>query len=442
MLTREMQALGVLGLVALVAGCGGGSDGKSGLSGGSGGSGTSGGNTSTSGGSETAGGSTTGGSVGQGGSGASANGGSSAGTQNGGSGGGLIPFVPPECADGSSTALPETAPELTVGTFTNISPPGVPFDSEASAITQGMTMDPCNPATIYVCVGDDEHGIYRSTDGGGNWTKLDHGGGFPVRVKVDPADPLHLYVGDGVRGGNNGFFYSTDGGETWTLPQGFIDFVNDGGTYDVYHVEPDPTDFSHVLVTFHSGWAGGENGVIESFDAGLTWTKAGMPGAGAFDGTDVYFLYEPTQGIGNAQTWLFATQGNGHWRTTNSGDDWTQVTEISMQHGGGAKYYTAEGVLYISSNQGVLKSTDNGENFTKVGLGQAYLSVIGDGTRLITGQHFSSRFVTALESNDTEWMDYSTQDFDEGPFEMAIDHTNKILYSANIRAGVWATKLE
>jgi hypothetical protein len=293
-----------------------------------------------------------------------------------------------------------------------------------------------------VCVGDQEHGIYRSTDGGGSWTKLDHGGGFPVRVRVNPEDPLHLYVGDGVRGGNNGFFYSLDGGVTWTLPQGFKDFADEGGSYDVYHVEPDPTDFEHVLVSFHSGWKGQtENGVIESFDGGLTWRKAKLPGAGASDGTDVYFLYQPAQGIGNAQTWLFATQVNGHWRTTDSGETWTKVTDVSMQHGGGAKYYTSEGVLYISSAQGVLKSTDNGESFTQIGPQQAYLSVIGDGTRLFTGQHFNSRFVTALESNDSEWSEFNMQDFDEGPFEMAIDPVNRILYSANIRAGVYALKL-
>jgi hypothetical protein len=261
--------------------------------------------------------------------------------------------------------------------FVNISPPGVPFDANATAITQGMTIDPCNPSTIYVCVGDAEHGIYRST-GGGTWTRLDHGGGFPVRVRVDPEDPLHLYVGDGVRGGNNGFFYTLDGGVTWTLPQGFKDFADEGGSYDVYHVEPDPTDFEHVLVSFHSAWKGEpENGVIESFDGGVTWKKAGLPGAGAGDGTDVYFLYEPAQGIGNAQTWLFGTQGNGHWRTTDSGENWTKVSDISMQHGGGAKYYSAQGALYVSSAQGVLKSTDNGETFTKIGLNQAYLSVIG-----------------------------------------------------------------
>jgi len=94
----------------------------------------------------------------------------------------------------------------------------------------------------------------------------------------------------------------------------------------------------------------------------------------------------------------------------------------------------------MSSASGVLKSTDNGKTFTNIKTG-AYLSVIGDGTHLYTGVHFNSRYVTALESNDTAWSDFNTQDFDEGPFQMALDSTNGILYGANIRAGVWALKI-
>ena len=38
--------------------------------------------------------------------------------------------------------------------------------------------------------------------------------------------------------------------------QAFTDFAKTNGSFDVYHVEPDPTDFNHVLVSFHSGWKG------------------------------------------------------------------------------------------------------------------------------------------------------------------------------------------
>jgi hypothetical protein len=349
----------------------------------------------------------------------------------------------PNCPEGSSSVLPETAPELTVGTWVNISPPGVPFDASASAVTQGMDMDRCNPGTLYVCVRFGGAGIYKTTDGGGTWNEAGAQDGC-IGVRTDPSDPMHVYSGDGVGSSTDGFYYSTDGGDTWTMPQGFIDFANEGGSYDVYSVELDPSDYQHVLVTFHSGWKNSpENGVVESFDGGITWEKAGMPGAGANDGTDVYFLYEPSLGIGDSQTWLFGTQVNGHWRTTNSGDTWTKVSDINMQHGGGAKYYTQEGVLYISSSEGILKSTNNGESFTNVGPnGGAYLSVLGDGTHLWTGNHGGGSFKWAPESDDTNWTDFNSQTFFEGPFELALDPMNHILYGANIRAGVFALKLE
>ena len=68
--------------------------------------------------------------------------------------------------------------------------------------------------------------------------------------------------------------------------------------------------------------------------------------------------------------------------------------------------------------------------------------MIGDGTHLYAGAHFNARFQTALESADTAWSNFNAQMFDEGPFEMAIDHANGILYSAQVRSGVSLPQIE
>src|SRR6187399_558692 len=134
-------------------------------------------------------------------------------------------FVPPTCSD--DPALPETAPHLVQGEWFNISPPGIAFDANASAVTQGMAMDPCNPATVYVCIIDridrastGKTGVYRTLDGGGSWTRLGPMSN-PVKIKVDPGDPKHLYVADGVTGSTHGFWRSFDGGENWEMPPAF-----------------------------------------------------------------------------------------------------------------------------------------------------------------------------------------------------------------------------
>jgi photosystem II stability/assembly factor-like uncharacterized protein len=359
--------------------------------------------------------------------------------------------VPPECTEGSSTELPDTAPELEPGVWTHVNPATVNFAPGDAPFTQGMTIDPCNPATLYLCVVAVDKtkpvGLYRSTDAGTNWQEI---GDFesPIRVRVDPADPLHLYLVDGVAGDTNGFWVSTDGGESWYRPQSFQDIASNGLIWDAYHVEPDPADFNHVLVTFHNPWQGAEyggaSGVIESTDGGDTWIVH-APESSWYSGHDVFFLHNPSLGIGNSQTWLLGTQGDGYWRTTNAGGDWTKVSEVNMDHGGGSTYYTADGTLYVSGTPQIIRSTNNGETFTQIGPSTGYyLSVIGDGNFLYTHGHSTEGpFHFAPEDDDTNWSVFKAgQNLNSGTFELALDTSNRILYSANLGEGIIALKLE
>lgn len=464
--------LGILGLIAIV-GCASSDDVPSptgeiaGSSNGVGGSG-SGDNTATtsvggaagdlgsngigrSGAAGTSSGASGAGAKGTGGESGAGDGGGASGAKDGGSG----TFMPSMCRDGGAS-LPSTAPMLTPGTWKNISPSQLVFAGNPGAgdpFGQGIVLDPCNPSTVYFCVvsftpDNGKVGLFRSTDAGSTWTRL---GSMvePVNLAIDPKNTAHLYVADGVRGNTMGFWVSRDGGQTWTMPDGFKTAAQGVNDFDVYHVEADPTDFEHVLVTFHYGWSayqGVNSGVFESFDGGDHWTihqpDPGWAGGGGFD---VFFLYNPALGIGDNKTWLYGTQGKGYWRTTNAGASWTKVTDVSMEHGGGQLYYTKSGVLYVSGTTNIIRSKDNGATWTKLPLAQGisgFLSVTGDGTNLYAGGHGGGPFIVAKESDDTTWTVFNAQTFAEGPFEMALDSANGILYSSNIRGGAWALKLK
>ena len=159
------------------------------------------------------------------------------------------------------------------------------------------------------------------TDGGSDWSKignLDE----PINVVVNPNNSNQLYCVDGVRGNSEGFWVSNDGGNTWTEPQGFITTAGSVGTSDLYSVAVDPTNFNHVLVSFHSPWAGTTNaGVLESNNGGSSWIIHQPPaGSAGGYGMDVFFLDNPATGQGNSDTWLFTAQGNsGFYRTTDGG---------------------------------------------------------------------------------------------------------------------------
>jgi hypothetical protein len=245
------------------------------------------------------------------------------------------------------------SPLLTAGTWVNIGPSQVHFGNNPDVIfTMGMTIDPTNPSIIYLCVGafnSDLALLWKTTDAGSSWraigkvqnlysanTTLISG---PMRLRIDPKNPQHLYVGCGVRGPSLGFWSSIDGGETFTYTQSWVDWTKNVGTNDVYDVAVDPTDFNHILLSFHSGWNSGGGGVAESKDGGATWIGHKGPDGMGSAGMSVAFLYNPALKIGNSNTWLVGTQGGGYWRTADGGTTWTKVSDKCIMHGGGTIYY-------------------------------------------------------------------------------------------------------
>jgi hypothetical protein len=378
--------------------------------------------------------------------------GGAAGSSNaGGSGGNSIACNP-------ESDSPPDAPALSTTLWTDISPEGFPFNSSTSAT--GLAVSPCNPSVLYLCTGSFDPavgGLYRSENAGTSWAKVgrvpttlsggDHLEG-PNHVRIDPFDPQHLYAVEGVRGDTEGFWVSTDGGDSFTMPGGFRELPDTADgifPYDIYDIAVDPMDFGHILLSHHFGWGakwGGDSGVLESTDGGTSWSLH-EPEVGWGTGHAINFLFDPELGIGNRDTWLLGTQGDGMWRTTDAGKTWTQVTTNGLQHGGGTIYYDKTGVLYASGTPNNLRSTDNGEHWTEVCAPSGYTAIFGDGTQLYTRSVFNTGpFLISPEGGDgATWTDFSGQVFNDGPFEMTLDRTRGILYSSSWGSGLLALKL-
>jgi hypothetical protein len=212
-----------------------------------------------------------------------------------------------------------------------------------------LTLDPTDKKgnTIYLGTGEPNRcssgceggvGIYRSTDGGNKWTKLDDtcvdnatyscatpgqdaflGRGISSIV-VDPQNKNHILVGStlAIRGlshviGNGGqkrlepganepgLYESWDGGQTFTEVWDGTkpDVITEGpiqGSYGVNHVELDPTDPSVVYAA--------------AFDAGV-WRRDSGAAATAFSQV---FAPQFFQGAGIDRTEFALTVKNGHTR--------------------------------------------------------------------------------------------------------------------------------
>jgi photosystem II stability/assembly factor-like uncharacterized protein len=123
---------------------------------------------------------------------------------------------------------------------------------EGRAISS-LVVDPSSPSRIYAAAGAE--GIYRSTDGGESWTRVDIGQSVE-KLAIDERDPDTLYAIAGPRFRQE-LFRSLDQGRSWAK-------VNLAGP--VFSIAIDPKE-PGVLHAGHDQAA-----VSSSLDGGATWS--------------------------------------------------------------------------------------------------------------------------------------------------------------------------
>ncbi len=167
------------------------------------------------------------------------------------------------------------------------------FDRYCQSIG-AIAIDPQNPKIIYAGTGESNmrnsvsigDGLYKSTDGGENWTRLglektEH----IAKVVIDPLQPNVIYVAAPgplwSSSRERGLYKSTDGGKTF---EKILFISEDAGCADVA-VDPEHPDtvyastweFRRKPYAFNSGGQG--SGMWKSTDGGKTWNelKNGLP---------------------------------------------------------------------------------------------------------------------------------------------------------------------
>jgi hypothetical protein len=159
----------------------------------------------------------------------------------------------------------------------------------------------------------------------------------------------------------------------------------------------------------------------------------------------VLFLNDVATGKSSGKTWLVTD--DGFWRTSDAGATWAKVSDAGSPHGTNEFYITDAGVVYAGAFGYMMRSTDNGLTWTALKQlpYSVYYAVAGDGKNLFTmpdGYPPPSGFWTSPESDGVNWKAYSdTTKPERGPIAMHFDPINRILYSSNWDAGLWALKL-
>ena len=223
------------------------------------------------------------------------------------------------------------------------------FDGEGSYSIGWVALDPNDSSVVWVGTGESNSqrsvsygdGIYRSDDGGKNWTNLglkksEHIG----RVVIDPRDSKVVYVAaEGPlwsAGGDRGLYKTTDGGKNWkavlTISEntGVVDVAMDPSNPDILYASSYQRR-RHVFTLIDGG---PESAIYKSTDAGATWNKlkSGLPtvdmgriglAVSPADPNVVYATVEAADGKG------------GIFRSTDKGATWERRNEFDQ----GAMYY-------------------------------------------------------------------------------------------------------
>jgi photosystem II stability/assembly factor-like uncharacterized protein len=223
------------------------------------------------------------------------------------------------------------------------------FDKEGSYSIGWVTLDPNDPAVVWVGAGESNSqrsvaygdGIYRSDDGGKNWQNLglkksEHIG----RVVIDPRDSKVVYVAaEGPLwgpGGERGLYKTTDGGKNWKAVlsisenTGVVDVALDPSNPDIVYAAAYQRR-RHVFTLIDGG---PESAIYKSTDAGATWNKlkSGLPtvdmgriglAVSTVDPNVVYATIEAADGKG------------GIFRSDDRGATWERKNEFDV----GAMYY-------------------------------------------------------------------------------------------------------
>src|SRR5437016_4341626 len=274
---------------------------------------------------------------------------------------------------------------------TNVNPEsgggGPPF---SAGRVSALAVHPTNASIVYL--GASDGGVWKTTDGGQNWTPLtDDQPSLAIgSIAIAPSSPNIVYVGTGEQNNSGDSYYgagvlkSTDGGATWRQLAGpFVGPFNasrtSGGGARIGALAVHPTNPDIVLAAVDRAPAV-LAGIYRSTDGGATWTNV-LSGA---VGTDVVFNPSDPSIVYAALGSSGGSARNGVYKSTNGGVNWnlsggTGATALPTTNLGRIAIGLAPSnpnTLYIGIQNtsgalfdtllGMFKSTDGAQTWTRV----------------------------------------------------------------------------
>jgi PKD repeat protein len=232
-------------------------------------------------------------------------------------------------------------------------------------VNQGRTISkllihPTNPSIL---IAGTSNGIYRSTNGGANWTQVATAGGI-MDLEYKPGDPNTVYAS------STRFYKSVDGGVTFTQVTTGLPANTSVNRLAIAVSAANP---AYVYILAGSQSNSGYYGVYRSTDSGATFTTRsttpnvlGWQSNGSDTGGqswyDLAIAASPTNAdvvvVGGVNIWRSTNGGtnwtiNGHWTGTGAPYVHADVHDLIFLPGNGTTYWAGcDGGVFRTTNSG------------------------------------------------------------------------------------------
>ena len=216
-----------------------------------------------------------------------------------------------------------------------------------------LAVDPASNSTVYAVISG--YGVFKSTNGGGNWIAVSTNTGLPNldwthSLVIDPSSNVYVGLDYGT------VYKDTNGGTGWNAA--------DSGLIGGYHncLTVDPRDSSTLYA------AGQRTGIYKSTNGGLNWSavNTGLPESvvsGNYPAVNSLAVDPASSSI------VYAATSDGFYKSTNGGGSWS-LANTSLTDSNSLTIDPANSSnLYAATNAGLFESADGGITWNAVNNG-------------------------------------------------------------------------
>ena len=228
-----------------------------------------------------------------------------------------------------------------------------------------FAVDPYNPNMLYATV--DAHytstfGLYKTTDGGGNWWKMQNLSSPLSSIIIHPKQNQKILTGNRAN-----IYYSENSGATWTTVLtgynfSFFKLQNSNNQPDVVYAQVSDNMGARVVKSTDFGKTWQNTGLINLFPSNIRQMDIAVAPT---DANMVYVVYTRGTSTGTETRILRSTDGGGTW--TNQSEGFQNVATFFLKI---TVDSDNKNKLYLSLNNeldGVYVSSDGGATLGMIG---------------------------------------------------------------------------